>query len=139
MIDHFSIGTRDIARLAAFYDAVLLPLGLVRLVELAGDAQHPFRSCCYGPKDADPERTAGIAPFWLEERPTATIAGPGFHICFAAPNRKAVQEFHTIGLRMGGKDHGAPGLRQHYAPDYYAAFLLDPDGWWIEAVTYAGA
>ncbi|MEZ5773559.1 MAG: VOC family protein [Hyphomicrobiaceae bacterium] len=138
MIDHFSIGTRDLDRLASFYDAVLAPLGLVRVatIEAESDA-HPFRSACYGPPGADPAADAGEAPFWLEERPDAAPAGAGFHICFRAPDRSSVEAFHKAGLAAGGIDYGAPGLRPHYAPGYYAAFLIDPEGWRIEAVTFA--
>ena len=63
---------------------------------------------------------------------------PGTHVCFCAPDRAAVHAFHAAGLAAGGTDYGAPGLRPHYGPGYYAAFLMDPDGWRIEAVTYGG-
>ena len=136
MIDHFSLGVRDLDRMSAFYDAVLAPLGLVRLADWGVIAEHPHRSTAYGPAGADPFGGDGDTPFNLEERPDATAAGPGFHICFTAPNRVAVHEFHRIGLAHGGTDYGTPGPREHYAPGYYAAFLIDPEGWRIEAVIY---
>jgi len=135
LIDHFSLGVRDLDRAGAFYDAVLAPLGYVRLVAWGAVADHPHRSLAYGPPGADAEGTQGEAPLHLEERPDAAPAGPGFHLCFKAPHRAAVHAFHAAGLAQGGTDKGAPGLREHYGPGYYAAFLIDPEGWWIEAVT----
>jgi catechol 2,3-dioxygenase-like lactoylglutathione lyase family enzyme len=67
------------------------------------------------------------------ERPVAADEKSGLHFCFAAPNAAAVDAFHAAGLRAGGQDNGAPGLRPVYAPDYYAAFIIDPDGYRIEA------
>ena len=61
----------------------------------------------------------------------------GTHLAFQAPNRAAVDKFHAAGLAAGGRDHGAPGLREDYGPTYYAAFLLDPDGNNVEAVCFA--
>ena len=136
MIDHFSLGVRDLDRAGAFYDAVLAPLGYVRIVAWGAVANHPHRSLAYGPPGADAEGTEGEAPLNLEERSDATPAGSGFHMCFKAPDRAAVHAFHAAGLAHGGADKGPPGLREHYGPGYYAAFLLDPEGWWIEAVTY---
>jgi len=136
MIDHFSLGVRDLDRATAFYDAVLRPLGYVRLADWQPMPQHPHRSAAYGPPGADAFGTQGEAPLNLEERPLASPAGPGFHLCFQAPSRKAVHEFHEAGLAQGGSDAGLPGPREHYGPGYYAAFLIDPDGWRIEAVTY---
>ena len=136
MIDHVSIGVRDLDRAMAFYDAVLGPLGYVRVVTHPGDVDHPFRSACYGPPGSDPNVTSHAAPFWLEERPDPTDGGSGSHFCFAAPSRDAVERVHAAGLAAGATDYGAPGLRAHYGPDYYAAFLVDPWGWRIEAVTF---
>jgi catechol 2,3-dioxygenase-like lactoylglutathione lyase family enzyme len=65
--------------------------------------------------------------------------GPGFHIAFAAPDRAAVDAFHQAALAAGGIDNGGPGLRLHYGPTYYAAFVIDPDGHRIEAVFKAPA
>lgn len=73
--------------------------------------------------------------FAIKLRREARLApGPGFHLAFAAPNRAAVHGFHTAALAHGGQDNGAPGLRPHYGPHYYAAFVIDPDGYRIEAV-----
>ena len=131
MLDHFSIGVRDLSAAIVFYDAALAPLGLNRLETLESEgAEHPFRSASYG-RDGEPHT------FWLEERPATVPAGPGFHIAFAAPNRRSVHAFHAAGLAHGARDNGAPGPREHYAPGYYAAFLIDPEGWRIEAVTFS--
>lgn len=131
MIDHFSIGVRNLGAAIAFYDAALAPLGLRRLETLESEgAEHPFRSASYG-------REGGPLTFWLEERSKARPAGPGFHIAFAAPDRASVHAFHSAGLAHDARDNGAPGLREHYAPGYYAAFLFDPDCWLIEAVTFS--
>jgi catechol 2,3-dioxygenase-like lactoylglutathione lyase family enzyme len=70
----------------------------------------------------------------LELRDDAQAAGPGFHLAFAAPSRDAVDAFHRAAVANGATDNGAPGLREHYGPTYYAAFVIDPDGHRLEAV-----
>jgi catechol 2,3-dioxygenase-like lactoylglutathione lyase family enzyme len=134
MIDHLSIGVVDLARSVTFYTAVLAPLGLQRLT--CFDEPTGTRSASFG-RRGQQDANDGLT-FWLEERVGATIiCPPGFHVCFAAADRVAVQRFHTAGLAQGGGDNGGPGLRPHYDPAYYAAFLIDPDGWRIEAVTFS--
>lgn len=139
MFAHVSIGVKELARASIFYDAVLQPLGYVRLLSEAGEGtDHPWPSAGYGPAGTDLSNTNGDCPFWLEQRADAGAPDlPGFHICFAAPTRAAVRAFHIAGLAHGARDYGAPGLRPHYGPDYYAAFLIDPDGWRIEAVSFS--
>ncbi|MFG1430131.1 VOC family protein [Xanthobacter sp. V2C-8] len=136
VIEHMSLGTVDLARAAAFYDAVLAPLGLARVAQ---EAEPSGASACWGPPGMlpAPEGVPGSAPFWLEERDGPIACPPGFHLCFHAPDRAAVHAFHATGLAHGGTDNGAPGLRPQYGDTYYAAFLKDLDGWRIEAVTYA--
>ena len=114
MIDHLSIGVRDIDRSRAFYDAVLAPLGYRRLSD-GSDALG------YG---------ASEVTLWVlrAERPVPADAASGLHFCFAAPSRESVGAFHEAALRCGGGDRGVPGLRADYGPDYYAAFVIDPDG-----------
>ncbi|WP_281503028.1 VOC family protein [Ancylobacter crimeensis] len=134
-----SLGCRDLARSAGFYDAVLAPLGLVRV---AAFPEPGGPSACWGPPGEipAPEGVAGAAPFWLEQRAGEDIAcPPGFHLAFLAPDVAVVHAFHAAGLAVGGHDNGPPGPRPHYGAGYYAAFLIDPDGWRIEAVTYTGA
>ncbi len=119
MIDHVSIGVRDLGQAKRFYDAVLKPLGYKCLSQ--GEA-----SLGYGRE----------APaFWvnLTERPVPADAQSGLHFCFAAPTRKAVDAFHAAALRAGGEDNGKPGLRVDYDTNYYAGFVVDPDGYRIEA------
>lgn len=119
MLNHVSIGVRDLARSRRFYDAVLQPLGYKRLSD--GDT-----SAGYG---------RGSVAFWLGQTDTPVPAdrGSGLHFCFDAPDRASVGAFHAAGLAHGGSDNGAPGLRPDYDANYYAAFLVDPDGYRIEA------
>lgn len=123
MFDHISIGVKDVTRSKRFYDAVLKPLGYECLSESAD-------SLGYGSK------SVGL---WINaaQHPVPPDEKSGLHFCFAAPSRKGVQQFHDAGLRAGGRDNGAPGVRADYSPDYYAAFLVDPDGYRIEAYTSA--
>ena len=123
MLNHVSIGVRDIARTRRFYDATLAPLGYKALS--ASDT-----SLGYG-KDAV---VLWIAP---TGSPVPADEKPGLHFCFDAPTRKSVDAFHAAALSAGGKNNGKPGLRADYGPNYYAAFVVDPDGYRLEA--YCGA
>jgi catechol 2,3-dioxygenase-like lactoylglutathione lyase family enzyme len=119
MLDHVSIGVRDLAAARRFYDAVLATLGARCLYEYEGGAG-------YGAEHPE---------FWLgtTEHPVAPDDRSGLHICFQAPTRAAVDAFHTASLKAGGRDNGKPGLRPDYGPNYYAAFVYDRDGYRIEA------
>ena len=119
MIDHVSIGVRDIARAKRFYDAVLAPLGYRLLGDYPG-------SLGYGD---------GHAELWLleVERPVPADEKSGLHVCFTAPSRAGVDAFHAAALKAGGRDNGKPGLRPDYGDGYYAAFAIDPDGYRLEA------
>jgi catechol 2,3-dioxygenase-like lactoylglutathione lyase family enzyme len=121
MIAHISIGVRDIERSKRFYDAALEPLGYQCL-----RAARSLVGYGYG-RDS--------ISFWVfqAERPVSAEEKSGLHFCFAAPEAAAVDAFHAAALRAGGHDNGAPGLRPIYGPDYYAAFIFDPDGYRIEA------
>lgn len=123
MINHISIGVRDVAKARRFYDAALKPLGYRCLSESTG-------SLGYG---------SDAVVLWINatERPVPADEGSGLHYCFDAPTRKSVEAFHAAALRAGGRDNGKPGLRSDYGPNYYAAFIVDPDGYRIEA--YCGA
>lgn len=135
IIEHLSVTTVDLARAVRFYDAVLAPLGLVRVA----DYDEPEgASACWGPPGTlpAPEGVPGAAPFWVQLREGPVMPPPGTHIAFCAADRAAVEAFHAAGLATGGTDYGAPGLRPQYGPGYYASFLMDPDGWRIEAVAY---
>lgn len=119
MINHVSIGVRDIARTKRFYDAALKPLGYACLSQGEG-------SLGYG-QDA--------VALWIgaAERPVPADETSGLHFCFSAPTRPSVDAFHAAALRAGGRDNGKPGLRADYGADYYAAFVVDPDGYRLEA------
>ena len=125
MLDHVSIGVKDIERAKTFYDAALQPLGLTaRYADAA--------SLGYG---------ASSAFFWVNQVEAPVVANPksGLHFCFTAPTRVSVDAFHAAALRAGGGDNGAPGLRSDYGANYYAAFVVDPDGYRIEAYCGAGS
>jgi len=122
VLDHISLGVRDLARAASFYDAVLSALGYVRL--WAND-----RGVGYGKPGA---RDEPFALHGVGER--ASVPGGGWHLALTATSRQAVDEFHATALRTGGIDEGGPGLRPKYGPGYYAAFIRDLDGYKIEAV-----
>ncbi|KPF67171.1 glyoxalase [beta proteobacterium AAP99] len=135
MLHHLSFGVADIMRSARFYDAVLGALGQIRVWEDLDDI---------GP-DANPAVGYGTEPgndlLALKQRNTqrlpagATLApGPGFHVAFSAQSRGEVDAFHAAALAHGGLCNGPPGLRPDYGPHYYAAFVIDPDGYRIEAV-----
>ena len=119
MIDHLSIGVRAVARAKRFYDAALAPLGYTCLSAGAG-------SLGYGD---------GKVVLWVNaaERPVPPDERSGLHVCFAAPTRQSVDAFHAAALSAGGKDNGKPGLRADYGAAYYAAFVVDPDGYRLEA------
>jgi catechol 2,3-dioxygenase-like lactoylglutathione lyase family enzyme len=124
MIDHLSVGVVDLARAGRFYDAVLAPLGYVRVLT------HE-RALGYGPPGARDEVFAVLAS--AEAKPA-----PGSHVAFRAPNREAVDTFHAAAVANGATDEGKPGLRPAYGAGYYAAFARDLDGHRIEAVVHEG-
>jgi len=121
MITHISIGVRNIDRSKHFYDTALEPLGYRCL-----RAARSVVGYGYG-RDS-------IA-FWViqAERPVPADEKSGLHFCFTAPDAAAVDTFHAAAIAAGGHDNGVPGLRPIYGPDYYAAFIMDPDGFRIEA------
>tara|TARA_R110002126_G_scaffold20353_27_gene75467 strand:+ start:1111 stop:1491 length:381 start_codon:yes stop_codon:yes gene_type:complete len=126
MFGHVTVGTNDLDRAGAFYDAVLAPLGHVR-----GLQKKTFIS--YG--DGSGSRLFVMTPY---DGGTAT-AGNGVHVAFLAPGRAAVDAFHAAALAAGGTDEGAPGLRPHYHEHYYGAYIRDPDGNKLQAVCHKPA
>jgi catechol 2,3-dioxygenase-like lactoylglutathione lyase family enzyme len=127
MIDHVSIGVRDLAASTRFYDATLAPLGYMKLHER--------------------KKTVGWArsgkthaEFWINARPEMkpSPANSGTHICLRTRGTEAVDAFHAAALKAGGTSDGAPGARPQYSKTYYAAFIRDLDGNKIEAVTFIG-
>ena len=127
MIHHISIGVSDIVAAGSFYDAILTPLAYIRAFEdLRPGERH--QAIGYG-YELDKDE------FAIKERHADELApGPGFHLAFAAPSREAVDAWHTNGIAMGATNRGAPKVWVEFGPNYYAAYLTDPDGWQIEAV-----
>jgi catechol 2,3-dioxygenase-like lactoylglutathione lyase family enzyme len=119
MLDHVTIGVSDFARSKTFYDQTLIVIGI---------------NCLHGDDAAFAGYGADKKPFfWIGLK---TVPITGVHIAFAVGDRAAVDRFHAAGLAAGGRDNGPPGLRLHYHPNYYGAFILDPDGHNIEAVCH---
>jgi len=122
MIDHITFGVTNFDRSTRFYDGAFAPLGVKRLFDVPLEHTDGARVTGYG--DDRPW-------FWISEQDATTGL---FHVALQAVNQADVDAFYAGGLRCGGTDNGAPGLREHYHPDYYGAFVLDPDGHNIEAV-----
>ena len=125
MLDHVSLGVKNLEHSRSFYDAALRPLGLVRTVDFQG------RGSDYGAMAGQ----LGVEFTITVEQNVMLLLG--MHLCFRAHDRSAVRAFHSAAIAAGGTDDGEPGLRLAYHPDYYAAFVLDPDGHRIEAVCHA--
>lgn len=127
MLDHLGIPISDLPASRAFYERALAPLGIALITEVT------------------PEQTGGpgAAGFGANGKPFFWIsvsARVGYtHVAFDAADRTVVDEFHRAALRAGARDNGAPGLRPQYHPNYYGAFVLDPDGHNIEAVCHSPA
>jgi catechol 2,3-dioxygenase-like lactoylglutathione lyase family enzyme len=120
MIDHISIGVRDLEKARQFYAAVLATLGFTQLREWP-------TAVGYGKKYPE---------FWINHRPDLVSVDTGVHVCLRALSTDAVDAFHAATLRLGGSSDGAPGLRPEYVAGYYAAFIRDADGNCIEAITF---
>jgi catechol 2,3-dioxygenase-like lactoylglutathione lyase family enzyme len=124
MIDHLSITTTDLDRAQTFYDAVLGALGYPRV------NRRPT-AIGYGERERGPDARPYISVYLS----SGSLIPDNRHWCFRAQSRAAVRAFHAAALAHGGTDDGPPGIRERYSPDYYAAFVRDPDGNRIEAVT----
>jgi catechol 2,3-dioxygenase-like lactoylglutathione lyase family enzyme len=120
MLHHLSFGVVDLERAGAFYDAVLAPLGYVRVSQ-------DDTALGYGHPGGDDKLSLKL----VQE---VSIPGAGFHLASAANSREQVSAFHAAALQHGGRCNGAPGLRPDYGDDYCAAFVFDPDGYRLEAV-----
>ena len=121
MFDHVKFGVSDYAASKAFFLEALEPLGVVVAAEWPPN----------GVELITPKSKASLCIYQTEEKPAH------LHLAFMAGNRRQVEAFHRAALAAGGKDNGAPGLRPHYHANYYAAFVIDPDGHNIEAVCHA--
>jgi catechol 2,3-dioxygenase-like lactoylglutathione lyase family enzyme len=118
MIDHISLNVRDTRKSRKFFEKALAPLGYEVVYTYPGGVG-------FG--------VAGKPDFWIRKgKPTPG----GSHVAFQTPARAKVDAFHAAALKVGGKDNGEPGIRAHYTPTYYAAFVFDPDGNNIEAVCH---
>ncbi len=125
MIDHLGFDVSDIAKARAFYEKALAPLGIGVLMQAKNAAWdgvgmgangHPF--------------------FWIGTPAGGQGLNRSVHVAFVAPNRAAVDAFYAAAIAAGGRDNGAPGIRAHYHPNYYGAFVFDPDGHNVEAVCH---
>jgi catechol 2,3-dioxygenase-like lactoylglutathione lyase family enzyme len=121
MLHHLSFGVTDLVRSAAFYDATLSALGYVRV--WTDKTAIGYGLPGGGDKLAIKLRSSGVV-----------VPGSGFHVAFAARSRESVARFYEAAIQHGGQDNGAPGPRPDYGQHYYAAFVIDPDGYRIEAV-----
>lgn len=129
MIDHIGFAVSDYEKSKAFYTQALAPLGYVLIMEVAAEGN---------------PSGAPAAGFGEGGKPDFWIGGEGklekpLHVAIVAKDRASVDAFHRAALAAGGKDNGEPGLRPHYHPNYYAAFVFDPDGHNIEAVCHTPA
>lgn len=123
MLDHVGIYVTDFAKAKKFYDLALAPLGITKIREVTAAETGRYDGAGYGS-----ERPF----FWIG---VAAVATPT-HVAFRIKDRPTVDAFYRAALAGGGRDNGAPGLRAHYHPNYYGAFVLDPDGHNIEAVCH---
>jgi catechol 2,3-dioxygenase-like lactoylglutathione lyase family enzyme len=119
MIDHLSLSVSNYTASKAFYQTVLAPLGGSLIMEFG-------KAGGFG--------QGGKPSFWIGEGYSAPTPS---HVAFISPNRAAVDAFYRAALEAGARDNGAPGIRAHYHPNYYGAFVIDPDGHNIEAVCHA--
>ena len=118
MFDHVKFGVRDFARSKAFYMSALEPIGVTVVTDWPPD----------GAELSQPDGESSLCLYQTDEQPAH------LHIAFTASSRNAVDAFYAAALAAGGKDNGPPGIRPQYSGQYYAAFVLDPDGHNIEAV-----
>ena len=124
ILDHITLTVGDYARSRAFYEKALAPLGIKLLMDFG-------QACGFG-RDK-PELWFGVGPTSFQKAEQLRVITP-MHVAFSATSRAEVDAFYHAALEAGGKDYGAPGVRAHYHPNYYGAFVLDPDGHDIEAV-----
>ena len=123
MIDHISIEVSDYQKSLEFYTKALASLGYILVMEVHGFAG-------FGP----PNSSGPIAHFWIHQANVQT--SHKMHIAFRAKNRTMVNSFYQAAIAAGARDNGQPGIREIYHPNYYGAFVFDPDGYNIEAVCH---
>lgn len=125
VLDHITLVVSDYARSKAFYEKALAPLGIAPVMDFG-------QACGFG-RDRKPDFWIGAGQASYQKPEHLKVITPT-HVAFAARSRAEVDAFHAAAIAAGGKDYGAPGVRAHYHPRYYGAFVLDPDGHDIEAV-----
>jgi catechol 2,3-dioxygenase-like lactoylglutathione lyase family enzyme len=128
MLDHIGFAVTELDRSRTFYEAALAPLGLAVIMEVTAEQTGDGAHVGFG--------AAGKPFFWIG---TGQALGGPLHVAFAAADRPTVDAFHCAAVAAGGIDNGTPGIRAHYHPDYYGAFVLDPDGHNVEAVCHRPA
>lgn len=125
MIDHMGVSVKDYAASKRFYTAALAPLGVFEMMEVTPEQNATGFACGFG---------AEHNPFfWIGEGVTTD---EGIHIAFTAKTRDQVDAFYSTAMQAGATDNGAPGIREQYHPNYYAAFVRDPNGFNVEAVCH---
>jgi catechol 2,3-dioxygenase-like lactoylglutathione lyase family enzyme len=127
MLDHVGITVSDLVRSRTFYKGALAPLGVCVQLEVTEAQSGGYRGLGFG--------VSGKPSFWVGWSPQGTASGP-VHLAFAAADRAGVDAFYAAAMATGGRDNGGPGLRPHYHPNYYGAFVFDLDGNNVEAVSH---
>jgi catechol 2,3-dioxygenase-like lactoylglutathione lyase family enzyme len=125
VLDHVTLSVADLDATKAFYGALLAPLGVSLVGEVSAEQSGTVAFAGFG--------VGRKGQLWIAEKGRQV---PETHICFRARSRADVRAFHSAGVAAGGKDNGAPGIRDNYHPAYYAAFVIDPEGHNIEAVCF---
>lgn len=125
-IDHIGFPVSEYERAKAFYTQALAPLGYALVMEVPGEYTQSHAPACGFGENGKPD-------FWISGEGSSKT---GLHVAIVAKDRAAVDAFYKAAMAAGGQDNGAPGLRPHYHPNYYGAFILDSDGHNIEAVCH---
>ena len=133
LIDHIGFNVADFNRSRAFYDAALKPLNIAMVMAVTAEESGKSAFAGYGKTADSGHIQSGKPSFWFGE---GELLGNRLHVAFVADSRAQVEGFHAAAIAAGGTDNGAPGVRPHYHPNYYGAFVLDPDGHNIEAVCH---
>ena len=128
MLDHVGFPVSEFARSRSFYAAALAPLGYAPVMDVTKEETGGYEGTGFGAN--------GKPSFWIG---SGKALQGSVHIAFVAASRADVDRFYAAAIKAGGRDHGRPGLREHYHPNYYGAFVLDPDGHKIEACCHAPA
>lgn len=127
MLDHLGFPVADYRRSRSFYERALAPLDFGVVMEVDRETTGGYEGCGFGPP--------GRPMFWVGKADGDAPAG-GLHIAFTAKTRAQVDAFYAEAIAAGGRDNGAPGVRTQYHPNYYGAFVIDPDGHNVEAVCH---